>query len=444
MHKAIIAPIVISIILASLLAIEVSNDGGQALTQLFARPEAAQNNNNNLSPSSNQQNSGSSSSINDKTAETARTSSAVSPLKVINSNTTVIDNNSNDTANASALLNAQTIVLNQIFNNVKDSVVQITSKVNTVVPNIIINGNPLQSQSTRLGSGFVQDAAKGLIITNNHVIAGSRTVDVTFADGNTYSAKVIGADSFSDLAVLQITDNFSKEHLVSLQLANSSQLKVGQQIVAIGNPFGLSDTMTSGIISQVGRLLPNQEMGFSIPDVIQTDAALNPGNSGGPMLDLQGHVIGVNSAISSQTGDFAGIGFAIPSNTVARVVPYLIRDGNYDHPWLGIAGGNLTPDLAQQLGLPRDFTGVVVASVTPGSPADKAGIMGRIQDRNNAAAGDIITSIDGHNIKRMEDIISYIEVQRSVGDKILVTVYHNGQPHDLTVTLQARPAPTSQ
>lgn len=443
MRNAIIVPIIISIVLASLLAIEVSRDTGQALTQLFTRPEALQNNNN-MSLSSNSQTSGSSSSTTGKGGESAQTNSMINPLKVINANTTTNDNNGNVTANASALLNAQTIVLNQIFNNVKNSVVQITSKVNTIVPNIIINGNPLQSQSTRLGSGFVLDAEKGIIITNNHVIAGSRTVDVTFADGNTYSSRVIGADAFSDLAVLQISDNFSKEHLVSLQLANSSQLKVGQQIVAIGNPFGLSNTMTYGIISQVGRLLPNQEMGFSIPDVIQTDAALNPGNSGGPMLDLHGNVIGVNSAISSQTGDFAGIGFAIPSNTVAKIVPYLIKNGKYDHPWLGIAGANLTPDLSQQLGLPRDVTGVVVASVTPGSPAEKAGIIGKIQDSNNAAAGDIITSIDRHNIKRMEDIISFIEVQKSVGDKIVVTVYRDGQPHDLTVTLQARPVSSSQ
>jgi S1-C subfamily serine protease len=339
------------------------------------------------------------------------------------------------------MLNAESTVFDQVFNKVENSVVQITSTVNEVGP--IINGNPLQGESTSLGSGFIQDAAKGLIITNNHVIQGSNTVDVTFANGNTYSAKVIGTDALSDLAVLQITDDFSTEHIAPLQLGNSSQLKVGQQVIAIGNPFALSNSMTNGIISQVGRLLPNQEMGFSIPDVIQTDAAINPGNSGGQLLDVQGNVIGVNSAISSQTGEFAGIGFAITSNTVARIVPYLIKDGNYDHPWLGIAGVNLTPDLAQQLSLPRDSKGVVVASVTPGSPAANAGIIGPAQN-GNIPAGDIITAIDGLQVKRMEDIISYIEEQKSVGDNVVITVIRGGQSQDLTATLQATPLATSQ
>jgi S1-C subfamily serine protease len=364
--------------------------------------------------------------------------------KVALSDSTRNSININDNSNASAILDAQSIVFNQIFKKAGNSVVQITSKVNSVVPNIIINGNPLQSQSTRLGSGFVFDAAKGLIITNNHVVQDSKTVDVTFVDANTYSAKVIGTDAFSDIALLQITDDFSSEHLIPLSLGNSSQLQVGQQVIAIGNPFALSDTMTNGIISQVGRVLPNQEMGFSIPDVIQTNAAINPGNSGGPLLDLHGNVIGVNSAITSQTGEFAGIGFAIPSNTVAKIIPQLENGGKYNHPWLGISGVDLTPDLAQQLGMPRDSKGVIIASVTPGGPADKAGIVGSVQNDNTTPSGDIITAIDGHQIKRMEDIISYIEEQKSAGENVVVTLNRDGQPHDLTLTLQARPPPTLQ
>jgi S1-C subfamily serine protease len=409
MHKGIIILVIIFVVLASLLAIQVIRDGNLAVTQLNTKPVAVQN---------------------------------IQPLPVTNTaedsfNTTGVTFN----GTGLTMLNAESTVFDQVFNKVENSVVQITSTVNEVGP--IINGNPLQGESTSLGSGFIQDAAKGLIITNNHVIQGSNTVDVTFADGNTYSAKVIGADALSDLAVLQITDDFSTEHIASLQLGNSSQLKVGQQVIAIGNPFALSNSMTNGIISQVGRLLPNQEMGFSIPDVIQTDAAINPGNSGGPLLDIQGNVIGVNSAISSQTGEFAGIGFAIPSNTVARIVPYLIKDGKYDHPWLGIAGVNLTPNLAQQLGLPRDSKGVLVASVTPGSPADNAGIIGPAQN-GNIPAGDIITAIDGHQVKRMEDIISYIEERKSVGDNVVITVIRGGQSQDLTATLQATPLATSQ
>lgn len=409
MHKGIIILVIISIVLASLLAIQVIQDGNLAVTQLNTKPVVVQN---------------------------------IQPLPVTNTaensfNTTGLTIN----GTALTMLNAESAVFNQIFKKVENSVVQITSTVNAVGPSI--NGNPFQDQSARLGSGFIQDAAKGLIITNNHVIQGSNTVDVTFASGNTYSAKVIGTDPLSDLAILQITDDFSTEHTASLQLGNSSQLEVGQQVIAIGSPFALSNSMTNGIISQVGRLLPNQDMGFSIPDVIQTDAAINPGNSGGPLLDIQGNVIGVNSAISSETGEFAGIGFAIPSNTVARIVPYLIRDGKYDHPWLGIAGVNLTPNLAQQLGLPRDSKGVVVASVTPGSPADIAGIIGHVEN-GNIPAGDIITAIDGHQVKRMEDIISYIEEQKSVGNKVVITVNRGGQSLDLTATLQARPLATSQ
>ncbi|HEU0048656.1 MAG TPA: trypsin-like peptidase domain-containing protein, partial [Nitrososphaera sp.] len=284
--------------------------------------------------------------------------------------------------------------------------------------------------------------AEGRIITNNHVVDGAKTVDVTFVDGNIYSAKVVGTDAFSDIAVLQMTDDFSKEHLTALLLGNSSQLQVGQQVIAIGNPFGLSDTMTTGIVSQLGRLLPNQEMGFSIPNAIQTDAAINPGNSGGPLLDIHGNVIGVNTAIKSNTGEFSGIGFAIPSSTVNRIVPHLMQEGKYDHPWLGISGASLTPDLAEQLGLARDFKGVAIASVTPGGPADKAGMIGAT--KSNVPAGDVITAINGHAVKRIEDVIFYIEEQTAVGDNVVITVNRGGQSQDLTATLQARPLPVMQ
>ena len=224
--------------------------------------------------------------------------------------------------------------LTSIFKKVENSVVQITSKVSTVDNNVIINGEPLQS--TRLGSGFVYDK-EGRIITNNHVVEGSKTVNVTFVDGNTYTAKVVGTDPDNDIAVIQIIDNFSDENLVPLTFGDSSQLQVGQQVIAIGNPFGLSDTMTHGIISQVGRLLPNENLGFSIPDVIQVDAPINPGNSGGPLLNIQGEAIGMNTAIKTNTGEFSGVGFAIPSDSIQRIVPQLIKNGIYNHPWLGIA-----------------------------------------------------------------------------------------------------------
>ncbi|MGI0026465.1 MAG: S1C family serine protease [Nitrosopumilaceae archaeon] len=332
--------------------------------------------------------------------------------------------------------------LTSIFKKVENSVVQITSKVSTVDNSIIVNGMPLQSQSTRLGSGFVYDN-EGRIITNNHVVEGSKTVNVTFVDGNTYTAKVVGTDPDNDIAVIQIIDDFSDESLMPVTFGDSSQLQVGQQVIAIGNPFGLSDTMTHGIISQVGRLLPNENLGFNIPDVIQVDAPINPGNSGGPLLNTQGEVIGMNTAINTNTGEFSGVGFAIPSNSIHRIVPQLIKNGAYSHPWLGIAGTSMSPDVALANGLSRNYKGVVVDQVVKGGPAYKAGLVPATLDNNNIPhGGDIITAIDGHQTKTIYDIISYVDDQKSVGDKIILTIDRMGKSMDLTLTLQARPAAT--
>jgi len=335
-------------------------------------------------------------------------------------------------------------VLTHIFKNVENSVVQITSKVSSQDNSIIINGQPLQSQSTRLGSGFVFDK-EGRIITNNHVVDGSKTVNVSFVDGNTYTAKVVGTDPDNDIAVIQIIDNFSDETLIPLVLGNSSNVEVGQQVIAIGNPFGLADSMTTGIISQVGRLLPNDNTaGFSIPDIIQVDAAINPGNSGGPLLDLNGQVIGMNTAIKTSTGDFAGIGFAVPSDSIKREVPVLIKDGNYSHPYLGISGRSLDPDIALANGLPRNFKGVIVEQIVKGSPAEKAGVNPSTTDENSIPhGGDIIIEIDGHQIKTIYDVIVYLDQQKNVGDKVVLTVDRQGKTTDLTAILAARPSPTS-
>jgi S1-C subfamily serine protease len=331
--------------------------------------------------------------------------------------------------------------LTDIFKRVENSVVQITSRVNDSGNlQIIINGNPMQEQSTKLGSGFVYDD-QGHIVTNDHVINGAKTVDVTFVDGNTYTAKVIGTDPSSDLAVLQITDNFSIEKVVPLVIANSNILQVGQQVIAIGNPFGLSDTMTTGIVSQIGRLLPNPDTRFPIPNGIQTDAAINPGNSGGPLLNMRGQVVGMNTAISSSTGEFSGIGFAIPSNAITHIVPKLMQTGSYIYPWLGISGGGITPEFAQSAGLPINYKGVLVGSVQAGSPAEKAGLQAMSQDVNsNPHVGDIIVAVDGHKVKRIDDIINYMETQKSVGQAVKLTVYRNGQIMALTAILEARPA----
>jgi S1-C subfamily serine protease len=291
-----------------------------------------------------------------------------------------------------------------------------------------------------LGSGFIYDK-QGYVITNNHVVGNAKTVDVTFVDGNTYAAKVIGTDPFSDIAIIQITDNFSTENVLPLVIANSTSLQVGQQVIAIGNPFGLSDTMTTGIVSQMGRLLPNPNTGFSIPNGIQTDAAINPGNSGGPLLNMHGQVLGMNTAISSSTGEFSGIGFAIPSNTIIREVPALIEHGCYSHAWFGISGGSVTPVLAQTVGLSKNYKGVVVGSIQAGSPADIAGLQGITQDEfsNTQHVGDIITGIDGHSLRGIDDLISYIDVHKSVGDNVVLTVNRHDQIMNMNVVLQARP-----
>ncbi|MFL6347694.1 MAG: S1C family serine protease, partial [Nitrososphaeraceae archaeon] len=299
-------------------------------------------------------------------------------------------------------------------------------------------------RSTALGSGFVYDN-QGHIVTNYHVVSGVTKADVTFTDGNTYSANVVGKDPNSDLAILQITSNFSEEKVVPLPLANSSAVRPGEQAIAIGNPFGLSGTITTGIVSQKGRLLPNPDTGFSVPDAIQTDAAINPGNSGGPLLDTKGEVIGMNTAIFSSTGIYSGVGFAVPSNTIAKEVPLLIKNGSYAHPWLGVSGGKISPDLIKAVGLPTNYKGVIIGSVQPGSPAEKAGLKGLTQDNDNGAThtGDIITAVDGHPVRQIDDIINYIESQKNVGDNIKLTVSRDGKLVELTATLQARPQTSS-
>ena len=331
--------------------------------------------------------------------------------------------------------------LPDVFQKVENSVVQITSTTSNPNEIIIDNGVPATGKRMALGSGFVYDN-KGHIVTNYHVVTGTRKADVTFTDGNTYSANVVGKDPNSDLTVLQITGDFSQEKVIPIPLANSSAVRPGEQVIAIGNPFGLSGTITTGIVSAKGRLLPNSDTGFSIPDTIQTDAAINPGNSGGPLLNSQGQVIGMNTAIFSSTGVYSGVGFAIPSNTIAKEVPLLIKNGSYAHPWLGISGGKITPDIATAVGLPSNYKGVIVASVQPDSPAEKADLKGLSQDDSGTTSqtGDIITAVDGHPVRQIDDIINYIESQKNVGDNIKLTVNRNGQIMDLTATLQTRPS----
>src|ERR671918_2535676 len=281
-----------------------------------------------------------------------------------------------DVVSAKEEKGGDSLSLNNIFKQVENSVVQITRKVPP--PSSISPPSPESENATALGSGFVYDN-KGHIITNNHVVGDAKIVDITLVDGNRYTANVTGTDIFSDIAVIEIVEENLTElsslppPLKPLIIGNSSELEVGEQVIAIGNPFGLAGTMTTGIISQTGRLLPDQLTGFSIPNAIQTDTIINPGNSGGPLLNMNGQVIGINTA-----GLFgSGIGFAIPSNAITRIVPALIEKGNYTHPWLGFTAATLTSDLAESVeGLERNFKGVLVDSIVKDGPADKVGIQG--------------------------------------------------------------------
>ncbi|HLG37611.1 MAG TPA: trypsin-like peptidase domain-containing protein, partial [Nitrososphaera sp.] len=263
-------------------------------------------------------------------------------------------------------------------------------------------------------------------------------------DGTVYRANLIGSDPFTDLAVLYV-DGVPADKLVPLPLTDSSKIRVGEQVAAIGNPFGLSGSMSAGIISGLGRLIPSQDVGsFSIPDVIQTDAPINPGNSGGPLLNMRGEVIGINSAIFSTTGQFAGVGFAIPSNTMAKVVPALITSGAFTHPWLGVSGTDMTPGIADALGLeePRGF---LVVDVVAGSPAEHAGIRGGDQEttidgRPIELGGDVIVSIDDRQVRKIDDILVYLQREKTVGDELKLTVLREGNLQDITATLAARPS----
>ena len=329
--------------------------------------------------------------------------------------------------------NSSSISISKIFKDVQGSVVQITRE-NKQAPD-----SPGDENVTSLGSGFVFDK-EGRIITNHHVVQDSKSVDVTFIDGNRYVASVIGSDPFNDVAVIKITQNIS-EKLRPLILGNSSVVEVGDQVIAIGNPYGLAGSMSLGIVSQKGRLISTEGSAFSIPSVIQTDALINPGNSGGPLLNIQEEVIGMNTAgVLSDSGAFSGIGLAVPSNTISKIVPVLISKGNYTHPWLGVSASTLTSKLTENFeNLSRDFKGVYVDSITKDGPADKAGLRGSTTDQYGDKHGtDIITAVDNRNVTYMEDLVSYLDENKKPGEKLNLTVLRNHSYLDIGVLLGDR------
>jgi len=296
------------------------------------------------------------------------------------------------------------------------------------------------------GSGFVIDT-EGHIITNNHVVEEADDVRVTFSEGSVVDAQIVGQDQYSDLAVIKV--NVPPERLVPLELGDSSTLQVGQRVVAIGNPFGLEGTMTIGIVSALGRTLPTRmiESGgsFSNPEIVQTDASINPGNSGGPLLDMHGQVIGINTAIRSETGVNSGIGFAVPVNTIKRIVPSLIEKGSYEYPYLGITADNrfTVAELAGPLGLPVAH-GVLISEVTPGTAAARAGLRGgdrevEVMGITIEAGGDIIVAIDGYELRDFDDLIAYLVRETEVDQRVILTIVRDGEEQEISVTLGKRP-----
>jgi len=326
---------------------------------------------------------------------------------------------------------------------VQETFQQIYAQVNPSVVYIEVTGSMGPMETTDSGSGFVWDT-EGHIITNNHVVENASQIIVTFSDRTTLAAELVGADSESDLAVVQV--DAKAVDLSPVILADSQAVQVGDLAIAIGNPYGLTGTMTLGIVSALSRSLTVDETdafstgSYAIPDIIQTDAAINPGNSGGVLVDIEGQVIGVTSAIESSSGSNSGIGFVIPSHIVERVVPVLIEEGTFQHPRLGISGTTLSYSLSQEIGLDPSQQGVLVVSVTKGGPADQAGLLGSSQQRNGAgqvsiSGGDVIIAVDGQNISSFEDLISYLFNETEIGQTIYLTTLRQGKEQTIPLTL---------
>ena len=321
------------------------------------------------------------------------------------------------------------------------SLADLFSKSQDGVVQIVVRKTGDNASDRAIGSGIVYDLS-GHIITSNHVVEDYQKIRVVFHDGQSYSAKVSGTDRFADLAVIKV--DADPQALHPLPLGDSSKLRIGDQVTAIGSPFGLSGSMTSGIVSQLGRILnPPNLQSFSIPNVIQTDAAINPGNSGGPLLNNYGEVIGINTAIQTETGEFSGVGFAIPSNTMKKIVPILIQIGHYKHPWLGVSGITVDPDLADSLGL-STHSGFLIENIVSDSPASKAGLHASNQTKTVDGikykfGGDIITGIDSIKVTKLEDLLNYLQDYKYAGDTMIMHIVRDNKTMDVTLTLQERP-----
>ena len=319
-----------------------------------------------------------------------------------------------------------------VYEKAADGVVNVTSTA--VQMDFFFNPFPTQGA----GSGSIIDT-KGHVLTNHHVVASAQKLEVTLADGSKWPAKLVGSDPDNDLAVIKI--DAPREKLKVIPMGDSKNLRIGQKVLAIGNPFGFDRTLTTGVISSLGRTI-RSEVGTLIEDVVQTDAAINPGNSGGPLLNSAGEIIGINSAIISPSGGNVGIGFAIPVNTAKRVVPELIAKGYVTYPWIGATIQSLIPEVASHLKLKIE-RGAMIADVVKGGPADKAGLKGgdqRVQVGNiiMMAGGDIVVKADDREVKTNDELIRYIR-EKKPGDTVLLKIHRKGNTMDLKVVLGERP-----
>ncbi|MFW6068172.1 MAG: trypsin-like peptidase domain-containing protein [Chloroflexota bacterium] len=329
-----------------------------------------------------------------------------------------------------APLDVEEQLITNLYERVGRAVVHITSRVTAM--NFFFGAVP--SEGT--GSGFILDD-EGHVVTNYHVIEGADSISVTLADESTLEATVVGIDPPNDLALLRIEN--PPDSLTPVELGDSSSLRVGQRAVAIGNPFGLDRTLTVGVISALGRPLQTGEENV-IFNVVQTDAAINPGNSGGPLLDSRGRVIGVNTAIRQ---DAQGIGFAVPVDTVKRVLPALMEQGYYPHPWLGFLGYDISSGLARALDLPVD-DGILVAQIYRDGPAAQAGLRGAqreviVGNQRLLAGGDIVVGIDEQEVGEWADLNEYLEISTRVGDEVTLHIMRGSEPLTLTMTVAEQP-----